>query len=85
MDRLRDDLVAETAKWAARLDAALRGVTAKDEEGERFLENIKAYRRDSDHFVTVGDLVRAFECIVWAWAWIEIGRDAGHLAGVLPP
>ncbi|NOQ38217.1 DUF357 domain-containing protein, partial [archaeon] len=41
--------------------------------------NIKAYISDTQHFIDKGDLVRAFEAVVWAWAWLEIGKDVGVL------
>jgi len=47
--------------------------------GERYLANIAAYLSDSRYFLGKGDLIRAFEAVVWAWAWIEIGEDAGFL------
>jgi hypothetical protein len=66
-------LDAETDTWADRLDEALDDAQAATEEGQAFLENVRAYRSDADHFVEQGDLVRAFEAVVWAWAWLEIG------------
>ena len=44
------------------------------------LANINAYVKDSAHFAEQGDLVRSFEAIVWAWAWLEIGTDLKFLA-----
>jgi len=46
------------------------------------LRNINAYISDSEYFLKKGDLVRAFECVVWAWAWLEIGLDIGILVEV---
>ncbi|PKM91965.1 MAG: DUF357 domain-containing protein, partial [Euryarchaeota archaeon HGW-Euryarchaeota-1] len=31
------------------------------------------------YFLEKGDFVRAFEAIIWAWAWIEIGEKEGFL------
>lgn len=61
------------------MDRALEDAAPADEEGDRFLENIRAYRSDCDHFEREGDLVRSFEAIVWAWAWLEIGADVGAI------
>ncbi len=66
-------LAREIATWTKRLDGALDEATPRTERGERFLENIHAYRADTDHFEQDNDLVRAFEAIVWAWSWLEIG------------
>jgi hypothetical protein len=46
---------------------------------ERFLENISAYISDSHYFLDKGDLIRAFESVVWAWAWMEIGLEMEKL------
>ncbi|MCS7144136.1 MAG: DUF357 domain-containing protein [Archaeoglobaceae archaeon] len=52
----------------------------KDIDGEkRFLENIKAYISDSEYFISSYDFIRAFECVIWAWAWLEIGLELGML------
>ncbi|MGB3943369.1 MAG: DUF357 domain-containing protein, partial [Methanothrix sp.] len=37
---------------------------------------------DSRHFSEKGDPIRAFEAVIWAWAWIEIGLEVGILAVV---
>jgi hypothetical protein len=76
---LKDELEGEIKKWTAKLDSALKGVRATDEQGEKLLANIKAYRKDSGHFFVKGDMVKSFECLVWAWALLEIGKDLGHL------
>jgi hypothetical protein len=75
---LKDELESEIKKWTGKLDSALKSVRATDERGEKLLANIKAYREDSGHFAR-SDLVKSFECLVWAWALLEIGKDLGHL------
>ncbi len=67
--RLRE----ETLKWLSRAEERLEGVTLRGEE--RYLENIKAYISDARYFLDRGDLVRSFEAVIWAWAWLEIGLD----------
>ena len=79
------ELRLEITKWGDRLVRALTDAKAADGTGERFLDNIRAYQDDAEHFQGEGDLVRAFECVVWAWAWLEIGRDMGLLAGPQVP
>jgi hypothetical protein len=73
--RIEDELRSETLKWLERIKERIKKV----EGNSRFLENIKAYVSDSRYFVEKGDLVRAFECVVWAWAWLEIGLEVGKL------
>ncbi len=76
---LEEDLRAETEKWLLRAEEALEAVSARGEEGERFRINVAAYLSDSRHFLAKGDLLRAFEAVIWAWAWIEIGQDVEML------
>ncbi|WP_456368826.1 DUF357 domain-containing protein [Geoglobus sp.] len=70
---VEEELRKETLKWLERIEAL------KFDGDRRFVENIRAYISDSHYFLDKGDLVRAFECVVWAWAWLEIGRDFGFL------
>ncbi|MGC8816489.1 MAG: DUF357 domain-containing protein [Candidatus Hadarchaeum sp.] len=79
--KLEDELRAEIEKWTRRLDESLAGVQPSGEHGARMLENIRAYRADSGHFYQRGDLIRSFECLVWAWAILEVGKELGHLTG----
>lgn len=73
MDETAKRLEQETEQWAKRLDEALDEADARTDEGEAFLENVRAYRSDAAHFADDEDRVRAFEAVVWAWAWLEIG------------
>ncbi|MCQ8903566.1 MAG: DUF357 domain-containing protein [Methanothrix sp.] len=68
---LAADLRAETEKWLVRADQRL----SRCRGDERFLSNIKAYISDSRYFLGRGDLIRAFEAVIWAWAWLEIGEE----------
>jgi len=76
---LESDLAGEIERWSRKLDDALRGVSPTDEVGRRMMENIRAYRSDSGHFLERRDLIRSFECLVWAWAILETGRELDHL------
>ena len=67
-------LRAETEKWLERLESI------KIEGEEWFVENIKAYISDARHFLDNGDLIRAFEAVIWAWAWYEIGKEIGKVS-----
>ena len=73
------ELIKEIEKWSKKLDNSLLDVHALDGHGAKMLENIRAYRRDSNHFSECGDLVKSFECLIWAWAILEIGRELGFL------
>jgi hypothetical protein len=73
------DLTAEIKKWSNRLDNSLLNVHPSDGRGMEMLQNIRAYREDSKHFLDKGDLIKSFECLIWAWAILEVGRELGHL------
>ncbi len=76
---LESELTKEIKKWTAKLDNALSTTNAIDERGRKMLSNTKAYRRDSEHFLKKRDLVKSFECLIWAWALLELGKEFGHL------
>ncbi|WP_456468604.1 DUF357 domain-containing protein [Archaeoglobus sp.] len=72
---VEEELRSETVKWLEKIESRIESVGGD----RKFLENIRAYISDSKYFMEKGDLVRAFECIVWAWAWLEIGLEVGKL------
>jgi hypothetical protein len=74
---LEADLKSETLKWLVKADHLFGRTSPKD---NRFAKNIAAYLSDSRHFLNNGDLIRAFEAVIWAWAWMEIGLEMGLLA-----
>lgn len=73
--KLEEDLRAETVKWQKKAEDLYEKVSG---DGE-FRENICAYIRDCQYFLEKGDLIRAFEAVIWAWAWMEIGLEKGLL------
>ena len=73
--KLESRLRGEIEKWSKRLDRKLKTAIATCQNGEEMLENARAYFSDSKHFFEKEDLIRAFECLVWAWAWLEIGKE----------
>ena len=72
---LEVNLAAETRKWLVKAEDLFANVSGE----EHFLENISAYIRDSHYFLENGDLIRAFEAVIWAWAWMEIGLEREFL------
>ena len=72
---MEEELRSETVKWLKRIESRIANINGSDD----FIENITAYISDTKYFMEKGDLVRAFECIVWAWAWLEIGLKIGKL------
>lgn len=81
-NKLENELRSETLKWLQRIEEEIEKIHVngdKDESGKEFFENIKAYVNDTYYFLEKNDLIRAFECVVWAWAWLEIGLRLGLL------
>lgn len=76
---LEKELTEEIIKWTAKLDDAVSKTNAVDERGEKMLVNIMAYRKDSKHFLERDDLIKSFECLIWAWALLETGKEFKHL------
>ena len=72
------ELAEEIRKWSEKLDKALSNTVPLDKHGESLLENIRAYREDLKHFFE-RDPIKSFECLIWAWALLEVGRELGHL------
>ena len=70
------ELRNETIKWLQRAEQQFASINPND---RRFAENIAAYLSDSRHFLDKGDMIRAFEAVIWAWAWMEIGQEMGLL------
>ncbi|MCD6477422.1 MAG: DUF357 domain-containing protein [Candidatus Aenigmarchaeota archaeon] len=77
---MEDNLREEIKKWSQRLDNSLKITVAQSPKGVEFLTNIKAYQSDSLHFLKKNDLIRAYEALIWAWAYLEIGKQIGILS-----
>lgn len=73
--KLEEDLRSETVKWQKKAQDLFENISGD----ASFLDNVSAYIRDCQFFLDKGDLIRAFEAIIWAWAWMEIGLDKGLL------
>jgi hypothetical protein len=69
---ISNDLEKETKKWLERIEKERKDIILLDNCRKDLLKNIDAYISDTKHFLKKGDLIRAFEAIVWAWSWLEI-------------
>ncbi len=76
---LETKLIKEIKKWTAKLDDALSTAGARSEAGKKMISNIKAYREDFEHFLKQGNLIKSFECLIWAWTLLETGKELEHL------
>lgn len=65
-------LKEETEKWLKKAKEKRTEIKLLDSSKKSMIKNIDAYISDTEHFTKKGDLVRAFEAIVWAFSWIEI-------------
>ena len=74
---LEDDLSRETEKWLQKIKKEQKKIILIDNSKENFIKNIDAYISDSEHFLAKNDLIRAFEAVIWAFAWLEVGKDLG--------
>jgi hypothetical protein len=72
---VEQELREEIDKWLKKLDSIVNKIKISNEKGEMFTKNITAYFKDAKYFFDKNDLVRAFECLILAWAWIEIGKE----------
>ncbi|MFP4115710.1 MAG: DUF357 domain-containing protein [Candidatus Aenigmatarchaeota archaeon] len=73
VNEVEGKLEEETEKWLERIEE--EEARGKGEKANLFLKNIRAYTEDSEYFLEEGELVKAFEAVVWAWSWLEIGQE----------
>jgi len=73
MSQTEVNLQKEIAIWLPRVETAVKKI--KHSKDPDFLKNIEAYIQDTYHFLKQKDLIKAFEAVIWAWAWLEIGKD----------
>ena len=68
---------------AARKKATPLVLPGSDEETRLndMLRMCDDYRKDADHFLKNGDLIRAFGAVYYAHAWIDAGVRIGWLDG----
>ena len=72
---VEDALKQETDKWLERMKNEMENIELLDDSREYMVQNIRAYISDSEIFLKQGELVMAFEAVLWAWAIFETLRD----------
>lgn len=79
--QLDETLRSETDKWLAKLEDAYSRFSSTgklpDKDLKPIRDNIEAYIKDSRYFTQKGDLVRAFEAVVYAWGLLEACQHIG--------
>jgi len=77
MDPTSQVLRKETEKWLSRLEkerSSLR-ILKDSKELKAVLKNLDAYIKDTRHFLEKGDLVRAFEAVIYGWGILDTLRS----------
>ena len=67
LDETQKKLKKETNKWLERLDEELEGLDRDVDQ----MENVLAYRDDTEHFLEEKDFIRAWEAVIYAWGILE--------------
>jgi hypothetical protein len=79
MDRTEEKLKQEAEKWFKKAKEKRGKINSSNKKYENFLENIDAYLADYKYFLVENKFIEAFEAVVWAWGWIEIGLQYNFL------
>lgn len=79
MDKTEEKLKNEAEKWFKKAKEKRIKLKTSNKKYEKFLENIDAYLVDYKYFLVENKFIEAFEAVVWAWGWIEIGIDQKFL------
>jgi uncharacterized protein len=70
-----ESLKKEAEKQFLKATELRKKTISKNKKGEKMLQNIDAYLADYKYFLVENKPIEAFEAIVWAWAWLEIGEE----------
>ena len=79
MDPTSQALRKETEKWLSKLRKERKSlrIISEDSKVRACLKNLDAYIKDTSHFLEKGDLVRAFEAVIYAWGILETLEHLG--------
>jgi len=78
MDATSTELKRQTEKWLLKLRQERKALTPTNAKGvDVALKNLDAYISDASHFMAKGDLIRAFEAVIYAWGILETLRWLG--------
>lgn len=73
LDDTQKNLKEETNKWLEKLDEELVGLDRDVDQ----MENVIAYRDDTEHFLEEKDFIRAWEAVIYAWGILETLQRLG--------
>jgi len=74
---IEERLKTETEKWLARIEEKTKNIKPINSRAKWAMENIQAYIADCKHFQKKGDLVNAFEAVVYAYGIYETALHCG--------
>ncbi len=69
----------ETEKWLKALIEKTKNIKLVDEKAKDWIINIDAYKKDCKHFLEKGDMVRAFEAVIYAYGIYETCLNLGMI------
>jgi len=67
MNETEERLKEETEKWLEKLNSRIQ----KRDKSVEQMENVLAYRDDTEHFLGEEDFIRAWESVIYAWGILE--------------
>ncbi|PSH01695.1 MAG: DUF357 domain-containing protein [Nanohaloarchaea archaeon SW_10_44_10] len=67
MNETQKKLKSETEKWLEKLNSRIQ----KRDKSVEQMENVLAYRDDTEHFLEEEDFIRAWESVIYAWGILE--------------
>ncbi|MFT4892278.1 MAG: hypothetical protein ACI8Z7_000045 [Candidatus Nanohaloarchaea archaeon] len=74
MNETQQRLEKETKKWLEKLNSRIE---ERDDSVEQ-MENVLAYRDDTNHFLEEEDYIRAWESVIYAWGILETLERLGE-------
>ena len=77
MSKIEENLKKETIKWLARLKKERKTIHWNKEKVS--LENVDAYMADCQHFLETGNLIEAFEAVIYAYGLLDMLKFLGHI------
>ena len=80
MDQITDEKLEKyfsVTKKALEKAEKSKNRTSLEKEREDFLDMIKRYVSDAEHFAEKKDIVNAFACLNYAHGWLDAGARLG--------
>jgi hypothetical protein len=72
---LEEELRHQTEKMLREVKGKRQNIRLLDHSKKDMMKNIDAYISDTSYFLGKKDFIRAFEAVVWCFAWMEIMEE----------